>query len=534
MKKLTVIALSAIILMATACTQYIYVPSDIWGGGGSGSSNATSVSTVADLIGAIQSARSGDRIRMNISTDDTETPSSTFPIVIDKNVTLEGGFEYKSASGAHAAIRAAADDTAATAAGITLFQIADTADVRIESLTVTLDSTTAAEVASVISVDKGKLSVDSYSVVVPEETAAPAAIALGENATAETLVITDSKDVQVTIDENNKNIPEISAGLPQEVTTPNDAATYDEFIAELTETGTVRLTADIEETLDTKFTFPAGHNLYAINLNGKTLSITGPDSITVPEGAALDLKNGTFNLTMNNTTNGTKANLCGDNDATISLDHVTYTGSHSALYPNANHVTISITDSTVTAKGVYGVSTNAKTPVVEGEKIYITRSTVQAVAENGDSTGVLINVPGILEITDSTISGGRQGVVVRGGTATISRSTIESRGEYNGNPSFSNDEYEYWGTGNEVAYAALCIGSYSTSAYAYTSDVTVTGTDIILGKTDRTDASRIAVGCAIKENNVDLKLDRQADVDEAKAHISATDEFESNISITLI
>ena len=532
MKKLTVIALSAIILMATACTQYIYVPSDIWGGGGSGSSNATSVSTVTDLIGAIQSARSGDRIRMDISTDDTETPSSTFPIAVDKNVTLEGGFEYKSSSGAYAVLRAAADDTVtAPAAGITLFKIADTANVRIESLTVALDSTTAAEVASVISVDKGKLSVDSYSVVVPEETAAPAAIALGENATAETLVITDSKDVQITIDENNENIPEISAGLPQEVTTPNDAATYDEFIAELTETGTVRLTADINETLAATFTFPESHSTYAINLNGKTLSITGPGSITVPAGATLDLKNGTFNLTMNDTTNGTKANLCGDNDATISLDHVKYTGSHSALYPNANHVTISITDSTVTAKGVYGVSTNAKTPVVEGEKIYITRSTVQAVAENGDSTGVLINVPGILEITDSAISGGRQGVVVRGGTATITGSTIESTAAFAGNPSFNNG---FWTSGNEVAFAALCVGSYTEKDYAYPSVVTVTDTDIILGETDRTDASRIAVGCAIQENNVDLKLDRQADVDEANAHISVKEGFKDNIRITLI
>lgn len=531
MKKLTVIVLSAIILMATACTQYIYVPSDIWGGG-SGSST-TSVSTVPDLIGAIQNANDGDRIRMDISTDNTETPSSAFPIVIDKNVLLEGGFEYRSGSGAYAVLRTAADGSAAApaTAGITLFQIADTADVRIESLTVTLDSTTVAEVASVISVDSGKLSVDSYSVVVPSETTAPAAIALGEKATADTLVITNSKGVQVTIDENNENIPEISAGLPQEVTTPNDVATYDEFIAELTETGTVRLTADIPETLDATFAFPEGHDTYAINLNGKTLSIIGPGSITVPEGATLDLKNGTLNLKMNDTTDTTIANLYGGDGATISLDHVTYTGSHTAIFPKANHVTISVIDSTVTANGAYGIGTNASTPVVQGENITIIRSTVKAVAESGDCVGVMINVPGTLTIEDSIISGGRQGVIVRGGTATITGSTIESTAAFAGKPSFSNG---FWTSGNEVAFAALCVGSYTKKDYAYPSVVTVTDTDIILGETAREDAYRIAVGCAIQENNVDLKLDRQADVDEANANIFVAEGFEDNIKITLI
>lgn len=533
MKKLAAVTLSAMILLATACTQYIYVPGDIfWDNDGA---SVTRVSTLPELIEALSSAENEDRIKMNISTNDNETPSSLFPIIITNDVTLEGNFEYKSASTGHVlsmAYDAKTSSTENAGAGLILFKVADTASVNVKSLTVTLDDTTANKVDSVISIDRGKLNADNYNVVVSGTTTAPAAITLGKNATEETLIIKNSENTQIVIDENNEHKDVISAGLPTDVTTPNDVATYEEFYNELTKSGTVRLTEDINETSDTAFTFPAGHDLYAINLNGHTLSIAAPGSIMVPADSELSLRNGTINLTMTNQAATTKANLFAEDNATITIDHVTYTGSHSTIYPNSNRVTVRITDSTVTAKGAYGVGTNASQPVVQGENIYITRSTVQAIEANGDCTGVMINVPGTLEITDSTISGGRQGVIVRGGTATITGSTIESTGKYNGTPSFTGEE-KYWGSGNEVAFAALCVGSYSTSAYDYPSIVTVTDTDIILGKTDRTDASRIAVGCAIAANTVTLNLDKQADVDEANAHISVTEALKDNITINL-
>ena len=143
-------------------------------------------------------------------------------------------------------------------------------------------------------------------------------------------------------------------------------------------------------------------------------------SIEVPDGAELDMRNGTFNLTNTTAANGSDSNLVGGDAATISLNKVTYTGSHTAIFPSSNRVVINVIDSTVIAKGVFGIGTNAAQPVVQGEIINIVNSTVRAEAENGDCVAVMINVPGTLTISEgSTISGGRQGVIVRGGTATL-------------------------------------------------------------------------------------------------------------------
>ena len=547
MKKTAYALLLAMLVLVASCTQYVYIPVDTTPGGGNHESTGPETYNVTDINGlnaALRSAAPGDKVNMNISTDTDETPTSSFPIQLPNGIDLSGSFRYTAPAGANgasvlsfSALNAAPEEAAETT-GITLFAVADTASVSFSGFTATFDETTAAEVASVISVNTGKLTVDSLSVEVestePATTVtAPVAISLGTEATTETLTITNTENVEIAIDENNGNKTEISTGLPDTVATTNDAATYDEFVEQLTATGTVRLTDDITQTLGSTFQFPGEHSVYSINLNKHTLSITGPGSIEVPDGAELDMRNGTFNLTNTTAANGSDSNLVGGDAATISLNKVTYTGSHTAIFPSSNKVVINVIDSTVIAKGVFGIGTNAAQPVVQGEIINIVHSTVRAEAENGDCVAVMINVPGTLTISEgSTISGGRQGVIVRGGTANISDSTIESRAKFEGQPSFVDEKY--WNSGNEVAYAALCVGSYTTSAYDYPSTVTVTNTKITMTENERKDTSRIAVGCAIEENVVTLNLDNQDDVDEANNHKSVDPGFADNITINLI
>lgn len=81
----------------------------------------------------------------------------------------------------------------------------------------------------------------------------------------------------------------------------------------------------------------------------------------------------------------------------------------------------------------------------------------------------MLNTPTILTISDSTIIGGRQGVILRGGTGHFSNSTITSRGEFDP----ATDKYYLdgvWGSGNAIPMASLVVGNPTTTAYKYSTD----------------------------------------------------------------
>ena len=94
------------------------------------------------------------------------------------------------------------------------------------------------------------------------------------------------------------------------------------------------------------------------------------------------------------------------------------------------------------------------------------------------SIGVLLNIPGTLNIEGSTIKGEVAAVAVRGGTATIKDSQLSRPYPVSG-----TDENTYfmdgnWGSGNSFPISTLLLGNRGTTGYQYATDVTLVNTTV--------------------------------------------------------
>ncbi len=218
------------------------------------------------------------------------------------------------------------------------------------------------------------------------------------------------------------------------------------------------------------------------------------ETVTLTKNASIDLKGYTLtakHLILDESTNNAyevkieNGTIEGDviegnlfninNNATLILDNVTidYTspgsGAGICFYEGAQNATLEVNNSTIKIIGGFGIGTNAKKGN-DTVSIKVENSTVITDTKNEDNTAILFNVPTDLTISNSTISGERQGVIVRGGTATISNSTIISSGtttNYYDSGDYVNSN---WGSGNEVPLAALVVGNRSGS-YQYKTNV---------------------------------------------------------------
>ena len=176
----------------------------------------------------------------------------------------------------------------------------------------------------------------------------------------------------------------------------------------------------------------------------------------------------------------TAPSLCMFEKAKLKIQNVNYTSSSDCVFlvNNNDGMTLDIIDSTLysnTSEG-YAISTNASAPNVSQDLIInIINSSITL---DGTSPALLLNVMTDVTITDSTITGGWQSLIARGGEFLISGSNIISTGkadvedwQYLFSPDGVPDKYKNWGSGNAVAYAALVIGNASPNAYNYPTTV---------------------------------------------------------------
>ncbi|MCD8365663.1 MAG: hypothetical protein LUC83_07630, partial [Clostridiales bacterium] len=215
-----------------------------------------------------------------------------------------------------------------------------------------------------------------------------------------------------------------------------------------------------------------------IDLNGQTLTITGDSGIDLAS-QSLSLTNGTVAYT-----GGSTVAVAIESGSSLTLDNVTLnvdstkTGATSAINieGSSDNATLTIRNSTINSKEYFALSTNASTPASSDVTVVIENSTLSTsvCGTDPETTGILFNVPGTLTITNSTITGGSQGVIVRGGTANITDSTIIATitGDGADVSSFTTTMgyltgTSNWGTGNSLPAAALVAGNHSASAYAY-------------------------------------------------------------------
>lgn len=217
-------------------------------------------------------------------------------------------------------------------------------------------------------------------------------------------------------------------------------------------------------TLEDDFTY-SGKLLIAseltIDLNGHTLTFSNTtyDNAEVKENGKLTIKNG--HLVVNRAYRPTTKNGLYVNGGTLNLEKVTCTSDCVTINPKGQGSIVNVRDSSIVTTGAYTIATNAGSSDQYGVTVNVENSNIESTYTN-DGTGICFNVPGTLNISGSTIKGAQQGLLLRGGTAKITNSTLIN--------TKSNAETDYmdceWKDGNNAPHAALVLGNRH-SLYQY-------------------------------------------------------------------
>ena len=258
---------------------------------------------------------------------------------------------------------------------------------------------------------------------------------------------------------------------------PTEITDFNGFTDALTNGGNYILKDDIAGTLDNAKVVSSD---VSIDLNGKTIKLTGGNSITVVK-SSFELKStgdlGKLEYTGFATTSGV---LCVDQNGVLILNHIFFTTDGSAVFPYGNASEVTIKDSLILA-GAYAVGINNATVGTNIVNVEIDHSSLTTMGKSGvyqDNCTVLVNAYGVsCNIKNkSTLTGDRQTLFVRAGTATVENTQINFNNAFTGTISAAEGK---WGTGNEVASAAVVVGDKGCdNAYPGTATLTLKGGEI--------------------------------------------------------
>lgn len=212
-----------------------------------------------------------------------------------------------------------------------------------------------------------------------------------------------------------------------------------------------------------------------IDLNGQELKIGGTTPIVLNSSKSISLKDGTLVLENQNSRRVGIA-ICEGGNLELNDVKMTATDVSMVVDKGTNKATVDIIDSVITSTDNYILSTNAGNPET-GADVVINIKNSTLIAQNSDSTAVLMNVPGTLNIEDSHLEANRQGLIVRCGNATVKNSTVKSNVTTDVIQQNSWDYYDNnkWGSGNEVPVAAVVVGNRGAKgAISYPYDATLT------------------------------------------------------------
>lgn len=269
-------------------------------------------------------------------------------------------------------------------------------------------------------------------------------------------------------------------------------ASLDDALSALKTDDTLTLHASSTISPSTLQTAVTGKNV-TIDVNGNELTVSGANASVVLEksgdaSTALTIKNGTLNL--NNNT-GANAAINIKTDSSIVLKDLTVNSTATVLYPQGDAASVTVDNCDITTSGAYAIATNSATVDNYNVVISVSGGSITMNAADNDSTALCLNVAGTMNVTGTVITGQRQAVIVRAGTATFTGCTISS----NSSPLSWVNESMYtgtWGSGNEVPYGALIVGNQTASTYAADANVTLTdceisatGTEVITGTVEK-------------------------------------------------
>lgn len=212
-----------------------------------------------------------------------------------------------------------------------------------------------------------------------------------------------------------------------------------------------------------------------IDLNGQELKISGTTPIALNNNKSISLKDGTLVL---DNRNGRRVGIAIYEGGSLELNDVNMTTNEVSMVVDrgTNNATVDIIDSVITSTDNYVLSTNAGDPET-GANVVINIKNSTLITQISDSTAVLMNIPGTLNIEDSHLEANRQGLIVRCGNATVKNSTVKSNVTTDVIQQNSWDYYDSnkWGSGNEVPVAAVVVGNRGAEgAISYPHDATLT------------------------------------------------------------
>ena len=207
-----------------------------------------------------------------------------------------------------------------------------------------------------------------------------------------------------------------------------------------------------------------------LNLNGQTLKYTGSsaDVFEIRSGK-VSISNGEITTLKYDSEANPSGGISVSGNASLTIEDIQMESS-STCFAVADQGSLTIRNSTVTADS-YAVTSNASNPK---QSITVTLED----SEFSGNTPVLLNIPSIITVNRCTITGDTQGMVVRGGKATITDSNIKLtiEGSIEANKEFADYfDTRNWGEGNEVNVAALTIGNKLEGSYQYPTDVSLKG-----------------------------------------------------------
>ena len=273
---------------------------------------------------------------------------------------------------------------------------------------------------------------------------------------------------------------EANAADPVEPTAISDYDGLEKALTSSTD-GSYELTANITGTYSSAIKVT---NNITIDLNGYDVSITTDDDATFVKISSEKADAASLTITSSNdatekdvfsvtgpSLNTTRAIFSIEQNGSMAVDNVNIVSNASPLFPNGQASSLTVTDSRIDG-GCYAIGTNSAVSGNNKVNITVTNSVLDTgygytESNKGDNCTVIINIPNaILNISESELSGDRQVLFVRCGTATVTNTTI------NFTATFQNDPYypatdKNWSQGNEVTSAAVVVGDYGNDN-AYT------------------------------------------------------------------
>ena len=280
----------------------------------------------------------------------------------------------------------------------------------------------------------------------------------------------------------------------------------------------------LKDLFDTaNITAGSEENVYfEIDLGGHKITDSTTDrfAFTAEEAKSVKFSNGTLDFTATATAlGGTNVSLLKPTGTTeLILDNMTVKTNGSAVFAayagtgaDAVAPTVTISGSTITAKGAYGVATNASGITEDsGEGIInITDSKITS-----EAAALFVNIPSTVTVKDSELTSKSQVVVVRGGTVNLENTKLTLADGYKDEPvtatnfgtvvggdlsitnsSFgANDalkgyasgltlqDYRLAGlwidNGTAIARGAIVIGNSSAKSYQYKTHLSMSGVTV--------------------------------------------------------